>query len=181
LNLNYEPKQPCVQIKENSNSAVDFSPDAPELSIKYISKGIGEMDTPSNPAADLRVTAALISVGGRLFIAQRPPMKKFGLQWEFPGGKVEPGEGLRDSLIREIKEELCWEISVGKLFRCLRYSYPDFNIELYAYWCAIKEGRLCLKEHIAYRWTCLEELRRFDFTTADRQLIDHLEGLSELP
>lgn len=139
------------------------------------------MDTPNTSSADLRVTAALIPVDGRLFIAQRPPLKKFGLHWEFPGGKVEPGERLKDSLVREIKEELCWDISVGHLFRRLRHSYPDFNIELYAYWCAIKEGRLCLKEHVAYRWACLDELRRFNFTTADRQLLDHLETLSKLP
>ncbi|MDY0041957.1 MAG: (deoxy)nucleoside triphosphate pyrophosphohydrolase [Desulforhabdus sp.] len=139
------------------------------------------MDIPYTSAAHLRVTAALISNRGRLFIAQRPPEKKFGLQWEFPGGKVEPGEGLKDSLIREIKEELCWEISVGDLFCRLRHSYPDFSIELYAYWCAIKEGRLCLNEHIAYRWVCPAELRRFDFTTADRQLVHHLEALSRLP
>ena len=58
------------------------------------------------------VTAALISSQGRLFVAQRPPWKKFGLLWEFPGGKVEPGEGLEQSLVREIKEELCLDIRV---------------------------------------------------------------------
>lgn len=134
-----------------------------------------------NCTANLRVTAALITVEGRLFIAQRPPQKKFGLQWEFPGGKVEPGERLEDSLVREIREELCWEITVGELFRSLQHCYLDFNIDLYAYWCRIRSGQLCLREHVSYRWARVKELREFNFTSADRHLLDCLERLPELP
>jgi 8-oxo-dGTP diphosphatase len=138
------------------------------------------MEALKNPT-ELQVTAALISAHGRLFIAQRPPAKKFGLLWEFPGGKVEPGEKLEDSLVREISEELCWHITVGKLFRRLRHNYSDFNIDLHAFWCSVTQGSLCLKEHVAYHWARIEELKHFQFTTADQQLICHLEQLTRLP
>ena len=72
------------------------------------------------------VTAALIPSGGRLFVAQRPPWKKFGQLWEFPGGKVEFGEGLEESLVREIREELCIDIRVCGFFKTLSYSRERF-------------------------------------------------------
>ncbi len=127
------------------------------------------------------VTAALISSQGRLFVAQRPPWKKFGLLWEFPGGKVEPGEGLEQSLVREIKEELCLDIHVRGLFKKISQQGPDFAIDLHAYWCAICGGTLCLIEHIAFMWANLSELKQIDFTQADRLLIPFLESLSVFP
>jgi 8-oxo-dGTP diphosphatase len=129
----------------------------------------------------MTVTAALISSQGRLFVAQRPPWKKFGLLWEFPGGKVEPGEGLEQSLVREIKEELCLDIHVCGLFKKISQQEPDLAIELHAYWCAINGGTLRLIEHIAFMWADLSELKRIDFTQADRLLIPFLESLPVFP
>lgn len=123
----------------------------------------------------LLVTAAIIPLDGRLFIAQRPPGKKFGLLWEFPGGKVELGETLQESLRREISEELCWGIQVGDLFRHIHHHYFDFSIELYAFWCTVCAGELCLREHIAYHWASPEELGSFSFTAADRELVSLLK------
>jgi mutator protein MutT len=127
------------------------------------------------------VTAALISSQGRLFVAQRPPQKKFGLQWEFPGGKVEPGESLEESLVREIKEELCLDICVRGLFKKISQQEPYFAIDLHAYWCVICGGTLRLIEHIAFKWADLSELKQIDFTQADRLLIPFLESLPEFP
>jgi len=127
------------------------------------------------------VTAALISSQGRLFVAQRPPWKKFGLLWEFPGGKVEPGEGLEQSLVREIKEELCLDIRVCGLFKKISQQAPDFAIDLHAYWCVICGGTLHLIEHIAFMWANLSELKQIDFTQADRFLIPFLESLPVFP
>jgi len=127
------------------------------------------------------VTAALISSQGRLFVAQRPPWKKFGLLWEFPGGKVEPGEGLEQSLVREIKEELCLDIRVHGLFKKISRQEPDFAIDLHAYWCAICGGTLRLIEHIAFMWVNISELKQIDFTQADRLLIPFLESLPGFP
>jgi len=129
----------------------------------------------------MKVTAALISSQGRLFVAQRPPWKKFGLLWEFPGGKVEPGEGLEQSLVREIKEELCLDIRVRGLFKKISQHDSDFSIELHAYWCVICGGTLRLVEHVAFMWADLAELKRIDFTQADRLLIPFLESLPGFP
>jgi mutator protein MutT len=129
----------------------------------------------------MKVTAALIPLQGRLFVGQRPPWKKFGLLWEFPGGKVEPGEGLEQSLVREIKEELCLDINVRELFKKIRHEEHDFGIDLHAYWCEVSGGRLCLSEHVAFMWANLSELRGINLTRADSLLIPFLEGVSEFP
>lgn len=127
------------------------------------------------------VTAALIPSWGKIFIAQRPPHKKFGLLWEFPGGKVELGESLQSSLIREIEEELCWEIQVGELFEHVHFRLQELSVDLYAYWCIVKGGNLCLREHVAYYWAYPNELPRFDFTVADQRLIHSLGKLKNVP
>jgi len=129
----------------------------------------------------LSVAAALIMAEGRLFIAQRPPHKKFGLMWEFPGGKVEPGESLEEALRREICEELCWEVEVGPLFRHVSHCQPELEIDLFAFWCSIKCGTLCMKEHVAYTWALPGQLREYPFTTADDKLLRFLEALQDFP
>lgn len=128
-----------------------------------------------------RVTAALIPSGGRIFIAQRPPNKKFGLLWEFPGGKVELGESLQASLAREIGEELCWKIRVGELFEHVHFSMEGLSLDLFAFWCTIEGGSLCLREHVAYHWAKLCELNRFNFTLADERLVASLQKLFIIP
>ena len=128
-----------------------------------------------------KVTAALLARQGRLLIAQRPSDKRFGLRWEFPGGKVEPREGLKESLAREIREELCLDVAVGHLFRLVKYRADDFGIDLYAYWCSISGGELRLREHVAVEWVFPEDLGRFDLTQADRVLVPFLLALPELP
>jgi 8-oxo-dGTP diphosphatase len=128
-----------------------------------------------------RVTAALITVHGRLFIAQRPPNKKFGLCWEFPGGKVDPDESLEHCLRREIREELNWEIHVGELFEHIRHEQDAFRIDLFAFWSGVSGGQLELREHVACEWVSIPALHRYTFTEADRLLIERLERLSTLP
>jgi mutator protein MutT len=129
----------------------------------------------------MRVTAALIPSDGRLLVAQRPPRKKFGLLWEFPGGKVEPGEGLEDSLVREIKEELCLDIRVHELFKNISQQEQEFEIDLHAYWCEICGGTLRLLEHVAFMWAGISDLKRMDFTKVDRLLVPFLESLPKFP
>jgi 8-oxo-dGTP diphosphatase len=129
----------------------------------------------------LVVTAALIASAGRLFVAQRPPWKRFGLLWEFPGGKVEPGENLEASLVREIREELCLDVKVHELFRTISHVENDFAIHLHAYWCSIFGGNFCLREHVAFKWTEVSDLKVMELTTADRLLVPFLESLPQLP
>lgn len=126
------------------------------------------------------VTAALMTANGGIFVAQRPAWKKFGLQWEFPGGKVEPGENREDSLVREISEELCLDIAVRGFFRTVSHEEKDFAINLHAYWCSITGGKLCLKEHAAFRWAKIPQLWGIDLSRADRLLIPFLEMLPDL-
>ncbi len=128
-----------------------------------------------------RVTAALIPAYGQLFIAQRPPNKKFGLCWEFPGGKVDPHESLEHCLQREIKEELNWDIEVGELFGHICHDQADYRIDLFAFWISVCGGRLELREHVACNWVQVDALRRYTFTEADRLLIARLEILPTLP
>lgn len=142
----------------------------------------GDLDLmPSEFRKVFAVTAALIPSRGKIFIAQRPPDKKFGLLWEFPGGKVESGESLQSSLIREIDEELCWEIQVGELFEHVHTRLQEFSVDLYAFWCIVKGGSLCLREHVAYHWVYPNELTRFDFTVADQRLVHSLGKLKNVP
>ncbi|MGV8073965.1 MAG: (deoxy)nucleoside triphosphate pyrophosphohydrolase [Syntrophobacteraceae bacterium] len=129
----------------------------------------------------IQVTAALIPRRGSLFIAQRPPNKKFGLMWEFPGGKVEAGESLDAALVREIREELCWEITVEKLFQSVRCNLHGVGIDLHAFWCRICSGELCLNDHVAHAWVSVKALKSFRFTEADLQIVLSLEKLGRLP
>jgi 8-oxo-dGTP diphosphatase len=128
-----------------------------------------------------QVTAALITMRDCLFIAQRPPNKKFGLCWEFPGGKLDPHESLQHCLQREIREELNWEVEVGDLFEHVRHEQDDLQIDLFAFWTQIRGGTLVLREHIACDWVAIPALHSYDFTEADRMLIERLEQLSALP
>ncbi|MDR3567232.1 MAG: (deoxy)nucleoside triphosphate pyrophosphohydrolase [Syntrophobacteraceae bacterium] len=123
------------------------------------------------------ITAALITSLGRLLVAKRPPGKKFGLLWQFPGGKVEPGEGLEESLVREIREELCLDIRVRSLFKTISRREPGFEVDLHAYWCEICGGTLHLLEHVAIEWVTPSELKGMQFTKADCLLIPFLEKL----
>ena len=88
---------------------------------------------------------------------------------------MEPGEGLEQSLVREIKEELCLDISVRGLFKKISLQEPDFAIDLHAYWCEICGGTLRLSEHVAFMWANLSELKQIDFTQS-RPSFDSISG-----
>ena len=88
------------------------------------------------------VAAAVIRDGDRVFAAQRA-----GGGWEFPGGKIEPGESPQQALIREIREELDLGIAVGGPLAVLEYDYPAFHLSMQCFWCRITEGTPVLKEH----------------------------------
>ena len=118
----------------------------------------------------IRVVAALIVQGGRIFATQRGyGAMKDG--WEFPGGKIEPGETPQEALAREIREELDAQVAVGNLFETVEYDYPQFHLSMACYFCTIESGKLVLKEHEAAKWLALEELESVDWLPADWKLV----------
>jgi 8-oxo-dGTP diphosphatase len=124
------------------------------------------------------VAAALIQKDDTLLIAQRGRGKRFGWQWEFPGGKVERGEAAEDCLRREIKEELNLDIHVEKHFCTVNHRYSDFVIELIVFWCSIAGGTLTLAEHEQVHWVSLSELKHYSFVEADLAVVEALADSS---
>ena len=95
--------------------------------------------------------------------------------WEFPGGKIEPGETPQEALKREIQEELDTKIKVGSLIDTIEYDYPTFHLSMDCFLAEIDSGNLVLKEHEAARWLTREELDSVDWLPADVLLIDTLK------
>lgn len=94
--------------------------------------------------------------------------------WEFPGGKVEPGETSQQALIREIIEELDTEIKVGELIDTVEYDYPTFHLSMDCFWAEVKAGHLELKEAEAAKWLTKDQLESVTWLPADILLIDQI-------
>lgn len=120
------------------------------------------------------VVAAIIIHNGKIFCTQRG-YGEFKDGWEFPGGKIEPGETPEEALIREIHEELDTEIAIDRLFDEIEYDYPDFHLSMKCYLCHVVSGKLTLLEHEAAKWLKPEELDSVDWLPADHQTIEKLQ------
>ncbi len=96
--------------------------------------------------------------------------------WEFPGGKVEPGEIPEAALAREIREELDTGIEVGEYLGTVEYDYPKFHLSMRNYLCTIRSGSLVLKEHEAAKWLTFEELDTVDWLPADIEVVKEIKG-----
>ncbi len=92
--------------------------------------------------------------------------------WEFPGGKVETGETPQQALVREIKEELNTNISVGDWITTVEYDYPAFHLSMDCFWCEVVQGNLELKEHEAAKWLTKEQLYSVDWLPADIAVVN---------
>ena len=122
----------------------------------------------------VKVVAAIIRKGDRIFATQRGYGEhKDG--WEFPGGKVEPGESAPNALVREIREELAADIVVGDLLTTVEYDYPTFHLSMACYYANLKPNSdLILKEHEAVRWLSLDELDTVDWLPADVEVVKRI-------
>ena len=124
----------------------------------------------------VKVAAAIIQKGNQVFATQRG-YGDFKDGWEFPGGKIEPGETPEEALAREIKEELDTEITIRKLIYVVEYDYSQFHLTMYCYLCEVLSGRLVLKEHEAARWLTKDELNNVEWLPADITLIEKIRNL----
>ena len=122
----------------------------------------------------IRVVAALLFHEGRLFATQRGYGDWKGY-WEFPGGKIEPGETPQEALIREIREELDTGISVLSHVCDVEYDYPQFHLSMQCFRCEIVSGELKLLEHEAARWLDRTELNTVGWLPADRIILPEID------
>ena len=122
---------------------------------------------------------ALIDPDGRVLIAQRPPGKSMAGLWEFPGGKVEPGERPEQTLIRELKEELGIAVEEDCLapLTFASHVYPDFYLLMPIYVCRCWDGFVQAKEGQQLKWVRTHDLRNYPMPPADEPLISHLAAL----
>ena len=122
----------------------------------------------------VKVVAAIIIHNNHIFATQRG-YGDFKDGWEFPGGKIEPGETPQQALVREIKEELDTEIEVGDYLETVEYDYPNFHLSMDCFFCTIKMGDLVLREHEAAKWLTVETLDDVDWLPADKVLIEQIK------
>ena len=125
------------------------------------------------------VTAAIIRRGEKILIAQRGSGSLAG-KWEFPGGKAEAGERLEDCLMRELREELGIEATVGQLFLVTTHDYgANGLVRLHAFLCRIVAGEPEPRYHSVLQWVSPADLSRYEFAPADIPIIAALTGAED--
>ena len=124
----------------------------------------------------LEVVAAIIhDTQSRIFATQRG-YGEWKDYWEFPGGKMEPGESTEEALRREIWEELETRIAVERFVQTVEYDYPKFHLTMHCYWCHVESGSLTLKEHEAAKWLSIDQLDSVNWLPADKEVLDKLKN-----
>ncbi len=122
-----------------------------------------------------KVTAAVIEKDGKILVARRKRDGSQAGKWEFPGGKLEPGETPEAGLRRELREELGIETEVGAFFCSSRFVYPHMDVELLVYRTSYVSGEIALHEHDRVEWVAPEALGEIDFSEADKPVVRKLQ------
>lgn len=127
----------------------------------------------------IEVVAGVITTNtdgqARIFATQRG-YGDFKGGWEFPGGKMEPGETPEQALARELKEELTVDVSVGEFICTVDYDYPNFHLTMHCFYCTVVGGELKLLEHEAARWLSMPQMHDVDWLPADIEVVKAIEG-----
>lgn len=136
------------------------------------------VNSPSSTASNkktIKVAAAIIIQNQRVFCAQRAGKRALTGYWEFPGGKVEPGEDSLTTVVREIQEELNVNIEVKEKLCAIFYEYPDFILNMDCFICHLApNSQLELKEHAASIWATPKDLKELNWVPADIQIVPQL-------
>lgn len=127
----------------------------------------------------IRVVAAVMERDGRYLITQRRPNAVLPLLWEFPGGKVEAGESDEAALVRELRERLDIDVTVGDLISYVTHPYDHYTVDLFLYECRTEATELRCKNVHDFRWVTSAEFDRYPFTPADEASMAKLLGVSD--
>ncbi|MCX5837797.1 MAG: (deoxy)nucleoside triphosphate pyrophosphohydrolase [Deltaproteobacteria bacterium] len=119
----------------------------------------------------IHVACAIIEQDGLVLAARRSRSMRMPLKWEFPGGKIEPGESPEACLHRELMEEMELCVAVKREMPPSTHEYPAFTVTLHSFVCGILSGEMTLNEHHAVAWLKPEELPALDWVEADRTVV----------
>ena len=122
----------------------------------------------------IEVVAGIIKNGDKIFATQRG-YGEFKDGWEFPGGKMEPGETPQQALARELKEELAIDVNIGDFLCTVDHDYPTFHLTMHCFYCSVIGGELTLLEHEAAKWLKTTELHSVNWLPADVEVVAALE------
>jgi 8-oxo-dGTP diphosphatase len=136
------------------------------------------MIDPTPSRRTIRVVAAVVQKNERYLITQRRPNAVLPLLWEFPGGKVEPGESDADALRREMNERLGADVEVGQLISFVSHPYEHYTVDLHLYECRLKSDALHPLAVNAFQWVTSGEFDRYPFTPADEASMTKLLGVA---
>lgn len=129
----------------------------------------------SEPVKIVEVVAGvLLRPNGEFFLSSRPPGKVYEGYWEFPGGKIEPGESPQVALCREIIEELHCEVVVGEEVATTTHEYDFGVVTLTTFYCQLRSGDPQLTEHAELRWVAPSQLAGLEWAPADIPAIDRI-------
>jgi mutator protein MutT len=131
--------------------------------------------------APVRVVACVIERDGKYLITKRLKHSHLGHLWEFPGGKVEPGETLEQCAVRECQEEIGVEVKPLKLVQEIVHDYPERSVRLYFIACELISGAPRAIHCADWRWVKPDELKNFEFPAADKKIIEGLVKAGQTP
>lgn len=120
----------------------------------------------------IQVACAIIEKDGLVLAAQRSADMSLPLKWEFPGGKLDPGESAQECLRRELLEELAVHLLIADTLPPSTHHYQSFSVTLHPFVCSITSGEIELREHAAIAWLPAETLRTLDWAEADLPVIE---------